>query len=193
MALVESVRTEPPEAKRDRVNALKLGCALWLSEKGFFPFFEVQLDEKRHLRADIYAINNKFEAVVVEVKSSFEDFASDDKWRKYLPYCSKFFFAADWETIDRVRKECDSDAIGYLTLKEWGDITPYSVVELNQAGRVTFGVFADPKFLLRLVKSNCLFIKGLYRGLRKVDKSLVLAKYDMTKQYESKLLDVDMK
>lgn len=60
--------------KTERVNALKLGSAMHLSKEGFWPFFEVILDGTQHLRADIYAISNRFEAVIVEVKSSKEDY-----------------------------------------------------------------------------------------------------------------------
>ena len=85
--------------KQERVNALKLGCAMHLSKDGFWPFFEVILDGTQHLRADIYAISNRFEAVIVEVKSSKEDFRADTKWKDYLAYCSRFYFAADPETL----------------------------------------------------------------------------------------------
>ena len=193
MAYVEHQMTEPPESKCDRVNALKLGVAMYLSEKGYFPFFEVQLDTNRHLRADIYAINNKFEAVIVEVKSSIDDFASDSKWQAYLPYCTKFFFAADEETIAYIKGCYSFPEMGFLTLRAWKDISPYHVVELKSAKRHTWGVFADPKFLLRLVKSNCLFLKGFYKGIRKVDKRLVSDKYDQTKHISKTiLLDSDV-
>lgn len=192
MAYVEHQMTEPPVSKCDRVNALKLGVAMYLSEKGYFPFFEVQLDADRHLRADIYAINNKFESIIVEVKSSIDDFVYDSKWQAYLPYCSKFFFAADEETIAYINGSYDLPEMGFLTLRSWNDISPYHVVELKPAEKHTFGVFADPKFLLRLVKSNCLFLKGFYKGIRKVDKTLVSDKYDQTKHLSKTiLLDTD--
>ena len=31
--------------------------------------------------------------VIVEVKSSLEDFRADQKWREYQPYCDAFYFA----------------------------------------------------------------------------------------------------
>lgn len=64
--------------------------------------------------------------------------------------------------------------------------------KVKAAERHTFGVFADPKFLLRLVKSNCLFLKGFYKGIRKIDKTLVSDKYDQTKHLSKTiLLDTD--
>lgn len=192
MAYVEHQMTEPPESKSDRVNALKLGVAMYLSEKGFFPFFEVQLDANRHLRADIYAINNKFESIIVEVKSSSEDFTTDAKWRNYLPHCSKFYFAADRSTIAHIQANCSDENIGFLSLTAWTNLTPFNIAEIKIAKRHTWGIFADPKFLLRLVKSNCLFLKGFYKGIRKVDKTLVSDKYDQTKHISKTiLLDTD--
>ena len=149
--------SEPPKSKSERVNALKVGCAMYLSHGGFFPFFEVHLGAAQNLRADIYAINRKFEALIVEVKSSVEDFRSDKKWRKYLPYCSRFYFAADVETIKVIRAEVESEnqAIGFITLTRWNEITPHSAQVIKPGDRLTWGAFSDPNFMLRLFKSNC--------------------------------------
>ena len=177
--------------KTERVNALKLGSAMHLSKEGFWPFFEVILDGTQHLRADIYAISNRFEAVIVEVKSSKEDYRADTKWKDYLPYCSRFYFAADPETLEAIRSEIEPNFpdIGYLTLNEWGGINPYRVIVAKAAQKHTFGRFSDPDFLMRLVRSNCLFIRGCYRGLRKVDKTLIDPAFDDTRGVQTKLLD----
>lgn len=45
-------------------------------------------------RADVIAINKKKEVVIVETKSSKQDFNSDKKWKEYLKCCHKFYFAA---------------------------------------------------------------------------------------------------
>lgn len=180
--------------KTQKVNALKLGCAMWLSKEGYWPFYEVILDAKQHLRADLFSINNRFEAVIVEVKSSREDFQSDTKWTDYLPFCSKFYFAADPETLEaiRTRVEQEHPDIGYVSLRNWAEISPYCVSEVKPARKLTFGRFSDPAFLMRLIRSNCLFIRGSYRGLRKVDKTLIAPQFDTTQQLQaSLLLDVE--
>ena len=42
------------------------------------------------------------------------------------------------------------------------------------------------------MKSDCLFLKGFYKGIRKVDKTLVSDKYDQTKHLSKTiLLDTD--
>ena len=44
-------------------------------------------------RADLVGIADKGEIWIVEIKSSIEDFRSDQKWPEYIPFCDRFFFA----------------------------------------------------------------------------------------------------
>ena len=44
-------------------------------------------------RVDVIGLSAKGELIVVEIKSSLEDFRSDRKWTEYLDYCDRFFFA----------------------------------------------------------------------------------------------------
>jgi hypothetical protein len=46
-------------------------------------------------RADILSLGMKGEIWIVEVKSGVPDFRSDHKWRDYLEWCDRFFFAVD--------------------------------------------------------------------------------------------------
>ena len=155
--------------KLERINALKLGCAMHLSKDGFWPFLEVILDGTQPFRADT-------------------------KWKDYLAYCSRFYFAADPETLASIRSEIEGEYpdIGYLTLNDWGEINPYRVAVAQPAQKHTFGRFSDPDFLMRLIRSNCLFIRGCYRGLRKVDKKLIDPAFDDTRSVETKLLDTEV-
>ena len=47
------------------------------------------------LRADVMALSAKGEIWIVECKSCRADFASDQKWRGYLDWCDRFFWAVD--------------------------------------------------------------------------------------------------
>lgn len=49
----------------------------------------------RGLRVDVMALGPKGELWVVECKSSRADFMSDGKWRGYLDWCDRFFWAVD--------------------------------------------------------------------------------------------------
>ncbi len=45
------------------------------------------------LRVDVMAMGPKGELWIIECKSSREDFMTDRKWRAYLPWCDRFFWA----------------------------------------------------------------------------------------------------
>jgi hypothetical protein len=47
------------------------------------------------LRVDVMALGPKGEIWVVECKSSRLDFTSDNKWRGYLDWCDRYFWAVD--------------------------------------------------------------------------------------------------
>ena len=44
-------------------------------------------------RVDLIAISSSGEITIVEVKSSRQDFISDRKWREYLEWADRFYFA----------------------------------------------------------------------------------------------------
>ncbi len=49
------------------------------------------------MRVDVLALGPKGELWVVECKSGRADFMSDHKWRGYLDFCDRFFWAVDGE------------------------------------------------------------------------------------------------
>ncbi len=58
---------------------------------GFAPLCEVMLPTGR--RVDVAGLGKNGEIIVAEVKSSVEDFRTDQKWTDYPDYCDRFFFA----------------------------------------------------------------------------------------------------
>ncbi|HYD44939.1 MAG TPA: DNA repair putative endonuclease MmcB [Phenylobacterium sp.] len=72
-------------------EAVTRGAARLLVGLGYAPLAEVTLPNGR--RADLMALGKKGDLVIVEVKSSLEDFRVDRKWHEYLPYCDQFAFA----------------------------------------------------------------------------------------------------
>jgi hypothetical protein len=75
----------------DTTERLTRGVCRMLRDLGFGVLTEFRLTAPR--RVDVIALNDATEFVIVEVKSTFEDFRADLKWRDYLPYCDRFFFA----------------------------------------------------------------------------------------------------
>ncbi|MEO9823765.1 MAG: MmcB family DNA repair protein [Paracoccaceae bacterium] len=47
------------------------------------------------LRVDVMALGPKSEIWIIECKSSRVDFTSDCKWRGYLEWCDRYFWAVD--------------------------------------------------------------------------------------------------
>lgn len=70
---------------------LRRGVRRLLAEMGYGTLSEFRLTTGR--RVDVIGLNGEAEFVIVEIKTSLEDFRSDRKWREYLPFCDRFFFA----------------------------------------------------------------------------------------------------
>jgi hypothetical protein len=75
--------------------AVTRGAARVFVAMGYAPLLEVRLPNGR--RADIMGIGPRGQIAIVEVKSSVEDFRSDQKWSEYLDYCDAFSFAVSPE------------------------------------------------------------------------------------------------
>ena len=83
--------TAPSLSRPETTGAVTRGAARRLVELGFAPLAEVTLPNGR--RADLMAIGPKGQIVIVEVKSSVEDYRVDQKWGEYAPFCDAFYFA----------------------------------------------------------------------------------------------------
>ena len=70
---------------------LARGVCRHLAELGYASLTEFTLRSGR--RTDVIALEPGGQVVIVEVKSSIEDFRSDNKWPDYLDYCDLFYFA----------------------------------------------------------------------------------------------------
>ena len=80
-------------APNGRAAEIVRGVKVMLAELGLASLTEVTLANGR--RADVMAVGPKGEIVIVEVKSCLQDFATDQKWPEYAPYCDRFYFAVD--------------------------------------------------------------------------------------------------
>lgn len=96
------------------------GVQRMLAEAGLASLTEVTLTNGR--RADVMAVSPKGEIVIVEVKSCLQDFATDQKWPEYAPYCDRFLFAVDCdfpqEHIPSAVGLICADAFGGAILRE---------------------------------------------------------------------------
>ena len=89
--------SEPPSLlptdgrQSERALAIARGTLRLLRAHDFAGITEVTLAHGR--RADILAIGPNGEIILIEIKSSVQDFRADEKWEDYLPYCDRFSFA----------------------------------------------------------------------------------------------------
>ena len=78
-------------SRPETTSAVTRGAGRLMAAMGYAPLIEVSLPNGR--RADIMALGPRGEIAIAEVKSSLEDFRTDQKWGEYLPYCDTFYFA----------------------------------------------------------------------------------------------------
>ena len=105
-----------------RAAEIVRGAQRMLADLGLASLTEVTLANGR--RADVMAIGPKGEVVILEVKSCLQDFATDQKWPEYAPYCDRFYFAVDCDfPKDRIPEHAGlivCDSFGGAILRECG-------------------------------------------------------------------------
>lgn len=112
-------------------RALARGVTRFLTELGEGCLPEFTLASGR--RVDLIALDPRGRITVVEIKSSTADFRSDRKWRDYLDYCDRFYFAvADDFPVALLPEDC-----GILLADAWGAaiLRPSPETMLNAARR----------------------------------------------------------
>ena len=77
---------QPPIAAEVARGVTRLFC-----RQDWFAMCEVPLPNGR--RADLVAIDPKGHLTIVEIKVSRADLVGDGKWRDYLEYCDRFYWA----------------------------------------------------------------------------------------------------
>lgn len=104
--------------------AIQRGVGRMLRGAGFASICELPLANAR--RADILALGRKGEIWIIEIKSSPADYLSDHKWRDYMDYCDRFYFAIppcmDAALIDNTAGLIIADAWGAEIVREADDV-----------------------------------------------------------------------
>ena len=67
------------------------GVCRLLFRQGYAPLCEVPLGNGR--RADVIGLDEAGRITLVEIKVSMTDLRGDGKWREYLGYCDRYFWA----------------------------------------------------------------------------------------------------
>ena len=104
------------KTRKTRAELIRHEVTKYLTGRGMSCHYEVGLNSRGKLRADILALNYKRHMTVVEVKSSMADFVSDKKYLGYLPLSTSMYFAfdSDFKITDAIKNEIKSHGIGIL-------------------------------------------------------------------------------
>jgi hypothetical protein len=79
-------------ARQDGIaDVLRRGVMRWLVDQGYQPLAEFTLSTGR--RIDVFGLDDRGDTVAVEIKSGLPDFLADQKWRDYLGFCDRVYFA----------------------------------------------------------------------------------------------------
>lgn len=99
---------------------LARGVCRLLSALGYASLTEFTLRSGR--RADVMAIEPGGRTLIVEIKSSIEDFRSDHKWPEYRDFCDLFYFAVpEGFPLELIPEDCGlmvADAYEATILRE---------------------------------------------------------------------------
>lgn len=90
-AIAEALIASDDGRQSQRALAIQRGAARALRALGFGVLPEIPLRSGR--RADLVAVDEAGTILIVEIKSSIEDFRSDQKWPEYRDYCDRLYFA----------------------------------------------------------------------------------------------------
>jgi hypothetical protein len=97
--------TPKPGSRKEVAEGLKLAAAFFLFKRGFSCTFELGIAAWGKHRADVIGNRISGKLVMVEVKSSVEDFRNDHKWPKYMRsrVVDQFYFIFTEETWDKIQ------------------------------------------------------------------------------------------
>lgn len=117
--------------RKSETLRIKHAATYYLTDKNFSVYDEVGLkSDSRYsrLRADLLGITVSGEIVIVEVKSCWQDFTSDNKWEKYLAFCNKMYFAISADLYnskhsEHIIKRLKEFGIGLLVVSDLGSVS----------------------------------------------------------------------
>ncbi len=113
--MVESAPQAPEAAATAEITvATTRGVCRHLFDLGFAVLTEFTL--ANHRRADVIALSDSGEIVIVEVKVTVADFRSDGKWPEYEDFCDRLFFAVPPD----FPADLIPDTTGLLIADSWG-------------------------------------------------------------------------
>ena len=148
-------KPQPRPDGRQSATALMIqrGVARLLRAANFAVLPEFTLASGR--RADIMGLSDAGEIWIVEIKSSLEDFRSDQKWPEYRDWCDRLFFAIS----TGMEPDIMPPDAGLIVADSWGaDI-------LRHAEAVNLHASRRKAVTLAFARAAALRLHGLYDPL----------------------------
>jgi hypothetical protein len=116
---------DPPATEALRAALLCRGVCRALDQLGYAALVEFPLVNGR--RADVLALSQGGEFIIVEIKSSIADFRADRKWGFYRDYADRLYFAvANDFPSGLIPEECGlivADGFGAAIIRN-GELSP---------------------------------------------------------------------
>ncbi|WOL24353.1 hypothetical protein fHeYen902_007c [Yersinia phage fHe-Yen9-02] len=111
-------------SRPDKTNFITESIVGYWNKKRYSCHVEFGLIKHGNLRADVWCLNTKSDIVITEVKSCWQDFNTDKKWHKYLPFAMRVYFAID-ETLyashgDRIIARIEEQGCGLIVVYRLG-------------------------------------------------------------------------
>lgn len=89
--------------RKEIADALKVAAANLFFKSRYSCTYELGLESWGAIRADVVAVKLSGHIVIVEVKSSVADFKADNKFKRYLKYCDRFYFCFTPDTWNKIQ------------------------------------------------------------------------------------------
>lgn len=173
--------------RKEKAEALKIAAAMFMSKRDSWPSFEVQIN--MNLRADLVCVSRDYRITIIEIKSSKADFKSDKKWESYLPFCDEFYFCSDYETIKFIRESVETKhpEVGYFYMGNVEkDIYPDGLNKWKPS-KIANEALDRMQMMWLISRTNCLFLRGMYKGLHKINTALISPEWNIDKNYKGTL------
>ena len=104
----------------DTADAIKRSVARYFNKKRRAVYYEIGLNKGGRLRADVLVLAMNGHVVIVEVKSSKQDFLTDKKMEGYLDYCNQFYLAIPSTVYKKVKGRFDIEGAGVFLMSDDG-------------------------------------------------------------------------
>jgi len=98
----------------ERALEIQRGVVRQFQKMGVALISELTLANGR--RADLIGLDRKGQVIIIEIKSSVEDFKVDNKWPEYCPFCDLYYFA----TLADVPAEIFPESEGLIVADKYG-------------------------------------------------------------------------